>query len=214
MTYSKLLRWVALLLVTFALVACEISAQTTDPLDVPVAPAVQPTADFNQPLIDPAATPGEAEIAPVEGEVILLVPVEGGEAAEPAITEEPTAAPTGNTQEQSYTVQAGDSLYRLSLLFGVSIEDLIAANNLANPNSLELGQELIIPVAGFAETAAPAAATAAATEERIHVVRAGDSLFSIGRQYGFTIEELQTYNSLDNPNQLAIGQEIRIPASE
>ena len=218
MKHRKLLLWVALFWLTFALTACEISAQTDTPLVLPTAPASQPPTDFNQPLIDPSQTPSEGDISPVDGSDVgsgILAP-EGqgeGETSSPVIGEPPTAepAPTGNTQEQIYTVQAGDSLYRISLIFGVSIEDLITANQLANPNRLELGQELTIPVAGFAATAVPATATATASVEQIHTVRAGDSLFSIGRQYGFTIEELQTYNNLTDPNRLSIGQEIRIP---
>lgn len=212
MMHRQLLRWVILSLLTIALVACEIPAQDTEPLEVPINPSVQPTAEFNPPLVDPSTTV-DGSIAPVEV-LTGTQPIEPTAAPITTTTplEEPTAAATGNITEQTYIVQAGDSLYRISLVYGVSIEDLIAANELADPNSLELGQELTIPVAGFAETAVPP--TTAATEERIHIVRAGDSLYGIGLQYGFTIEELQTYNNIPDPSRLELGQEIRIPATE
>ncbi len=53
----------------------------------------------------------------------------------------------------------------------------------------------------------------AATGERIHIVQSGENLYRIGLLYGFTWQELQTYNGLVNPNALEVGQEIRIPPS-
>jgi len=60
--------------------------------------------------------------------------------------EGPTPGGSGNgTQGQRYIVQRGDTLWRLSQRFGVSMEALIRANNLSNPDALHVGQELIIP---------------------------------------------------------------------
>ncbi|MBS3970104.1 MAG: L,D-transpeptidase family protein [Clostridia bacterium] len=53
--------------------------------------------------------------------------------------------PSQKTSGQRYIVQRGDTLWRLSQRFGVSLDALIKANNLSNPNVLHVGQELIIP---------------------------------------------------------------------
>ncbi|MEW6624263.1 MAG: L,D-transpeptidase family protein [Bacillota bacterium] len=53
--------------------------------------------------------------------------------------------PASQPQGQKYIVQQGDTLWRLSQRFGVSLDVLIKANNLKNPNVLHPGQELIIP---------------------------------------------------------------------
>jgi LysM repeat protein len=53
-----------------------------------------------------------------------------------------------------YTVKAGDNLYRIGVAHGVPWPQIAAANNLANPNLIFVGQVLCIPVAG---TAAPTA---------------------------------------------------------
>jgi len=45
---------------------------------------------------------------------------------------------------------------------------------------------------------------------RIHVVRPGESLFSIARQYGVTSQKVISDNELENPNQLVIGQTLVI----
>lgn len=45
-----------------------------------------------------------------------------------------------------HIVQSGDTLYVLSKRYSVSIQEIIDANNLANPNVLVVGQKLTIPV--------------------------------------------------------------------
>ena len=63
-------------------------------------------------------------------------------------------------------------------------------------------------------TSAPGAPTAVAAApspvQRIHVVRPGDTLMGIGRLYGQNVNDLVAWNALSNPNQLRIGQEIRV----
>ncbi len=44
-----------------------------------------------------------------------------------------------------YIVQPGDSLASIALEFGVDIDELIAVNNIENPNALAIGAELILP---------------------------------------------------------------------
>ncbi len=62
-------------------------------------------------------------------------------------------------------------------------------------------------------TAAPVVEpTAAPSGETIHVVQAGENLFRIGLRYGFTAQELATYNNIPNVDVISVGQEIRIPA--
>ena len=46
-----------------------------------------------------------------------------------------------------YTVQAGDTLGAIAQAYGISVEDLMSANDLADPNVLHVGQTLVIPVA-------------------------------------------------------------------
>lgn len=58
---------------------------------------------------------------------------------------EPTAEPPTAT---TYIVVAGDTLFKIALEFDVSVDDIAEANGIINIDSLEVGQELIIPAPG------------------------------------------------------------------
>ena len=81
--------------------------------------------------------------------------------AQPAIP--PTETPEPDEGPTVHIVKAGDTLGIISNLYSVPMDDIIAANSLANPNILSVGQELVIPIGGLA-TAVPEAAPTAAPE--------------------------------------------------
>jgi LysM repeat protein len=210
-------RWLiaALLLLALVLVACErpINPGSDVPTVDPNAATTQPIATANinvQPTADPLATAVPADTTPD--------PAGGGDATAVPDTN-PTTVPDSNEPrgEVSHTVVAGDTISGLSLLYDIPAEVIVSANNLTNVDSLDLGQVLIIPAEGteVVATAVPADATAVppVTEERSHVVQAGENLYRIGLQYGFSFEELATYNNIANPNVLEVGQIIKIPPS-
>ena len=59
----------------------------------------------------------------------------------------PHPIPTQRSEPIQYSVQAGDTLGLIAQRYGVSLEEVIEANSIANPNLLEVGQGLVIPVA-------------------------------------------------------------------
>jgi LysM repeat protein len=63
----------------------------------------------------------------------------------PTVEIAPTAAATAATGTQEYTVQAGDSLGAIAAKFGVTVDALIQANDIADPNIIVVGQVLKIP---------------------------------------------------------------------
>lgn len=214
-------------LLTLILVACERPAPTedvvpsdtdaTEPLEFPTAPAEGETGS-DQPTAVPPIDNTDP-ITPTQGGVSdpTLEGVQPTPTTAPVPTEGSSTAP--NT-EQIHTVLQGDTLYALALLYGVSSEEIIAANNLSNPDSLELGQQLIIPVPGTVDLGGDepvdngAGDEPASSGEISYVVQPGDTLYRIGLVYGFTVEELADYNSIADPTSLDIGQEILIPPSE
>jgi len=106
------------------------------------------------------------------------------------------------TGEIIYTVKAGDTLYGISKLYGVSVDDIIKQNNLSS-NNLTINQELIIPVGGV-EIENPD------TEYEEYVVKKGDNLYSIANKYKTTVDEIKSLNGLVS-NTLSIGQTLLIP---
>lgn len=118
----------------------------------------------------------------------------------------------------SYVVQHGDVPYEIAQRFGVSVDALLAANQIADPRRLIVGEILIIPQDGVvpvAETtpvAVPlAVAPAAPGSAGSYVVRRGDTLSNIARDFGITIQALIEANSLANPNRIMTGQTLTIP---
>ena len=60
--------------------------------------------------------------------------------------DEPHALPEVRREPEQYVVQAGDSLGTIAQRYGVTLEQLITANDIQNANLLEVGQMLTIPV--------------------------------------------------------------------
>ncbi len=54
----------------------------------------------------------------------------------------------------------------------------------------------------------------ACSQSLSHQVRPGDTLYSIARKYGVSPQELARHNALPNPDQLEVGQQVRIPAGQ
>jgi LysM repeat protein len=139
-----------------------------------------------------------------------VVYVEGGEegGTGPAI-------PAGGT----YTVKAEDTLYDIAQRFGVSVDELMEANEITDPASLSIGQKLVIPgqESGGApeETATPEAeavtATPTTTVEGAYIVQEGDYPSSIAEKFGISADELMKANDITDPTSLKVGQELIIP---
>lgn len=79
-------------------------------------------------------------------------PVEATTAAEPTVAPAPTSAPAVGAAPASpafteYTVQKGDVLYTIAQNNHVTVEQILAINDIANPESLSVGQVIRIPKA-------------------------------------------------------------------
>jgi LysM repeat protein len=132
----------------------------------------------------------------------------------------PTAPPviTPDVPQVTYhTVQPGETLWDIANQYGVTVDALVAANELLNPDALEPGERLVIPQSE--DTGGEASVTAGPTPgaqgdeggQRTHTVAAGDTLWSIAVEYGTTVDEIARLNDLDPDAILTLGQELRIP---
>lgn len=105
-------------------------------------------------------------------------------------------------QSGTYTVQSGDSLWSIAKRYNVTVDALKSANKLTT-NVLSIGQVLKIP--------GPVVDDNNGIEtEIIYVVAPGDSLWTIARQYGVTVDQLKQTNNLVS-DLLTVGMELKIP---
>ena len=109
--------------------------------------------------------------------------------------------------EERYTVKPGDSLYRISKSFSVSAEVLKKVNGLEG-DGIKLEQVLLIPGQGEKRTRATVKRHSVETES--YVVRKGDSLFSISKRVGLSVEEIKRMNRLRSAV-LKVSQVLTLP---
>lgn len=96
-----------------------------------------------------------------------------------------------NDNQNIYIVKKGDTLYKIANMYGTTVDNLKALNNLKN-NNLSIGQKLIVP-----------------SKNKIYIVQKGDSLWSIARKYDTTVDRIKRNNNLST-NVLQIGQKLKI----
>jgi LysM repeat protein len=128
--------------------------------------------------------------------------------------------------EQQYTVKPGDSLYGISKSFGVSIEALKNANGLER-DLLKPEQVLVIPTQRDKKLDEAAGKPSSQTTKKLvgkkvnqpsgeidsYIVERGDSLSSISKKVGVSIEDIKKMNGLQT-SVLKIGQVLLLPRDE
>lgn len=88
----------------------------------------------------------------------------------------------------------------------------MAANTLADPNNVFVGQELLIPGYQPAAPSSDSTSTSAAPDDpAIHVVQTGEVLSTIAEKYGVSLDELVAVNRLANPDLVSPGTKLIIP---
>ncbi|MEZ4669120.1 MAG: LysM peptidoglycan-binding domain-containing protein [Anaerolineae bacterium] len=123
----------------------------------------------------------------------------------------------------THTVQPGENLYRIALKYEVSLDALRQANPQVSGDLIQPGDMLNIPECDSTVESGgsqpPAVPTTVSTplpgssQTQTYTVQNGDTLYSIALKFGVTIAEIQAANGMDNPNRLAVGQELVIPGA-
>lgn len=143
-----------------------------------------------------------------EPNALLAAPVQEGALAlpQPAISvpsdtlgstalEAPAPALPAKQQIRTYVVEAGDSVRSIAKQFGVTNETVIWANELTDPDRLQIGQTLeILPFTGL-----------------IHEVRPGDTLASVANAYDAKLEDVIKANDLVEPFIIVVGRQLLVP---
>lgn len=153
----------------------------------------------------------------------LVIPGLSAPASEPESTE--TVNPLVATPPVVHVVQRGESLNIIAQRYNVTIEQLLAGNNIANANRIYPGQALNIWSPDLSSTyeAPPATEAPAVVEEPVpavvetasvyHTVQAGEYLSSIARRYNISWTRIAEANNITDPNRVFAGMQLMIPGT-
>lgn len=154
------------------------------------------------PLTDPDRVPVGAEVL-VPGAAPAVFAPPRAPAATEALDGVQTAASVGAVAPSpppkpapvTYVVQPGDTLATLGSKFGVDLETLLAANEIADPNTVRVGTTLrVLPVSGVE-----------------HVVQPGERLADIAARYQTVLGLILDFNALEDPDLVRPGDRLVIP---
>lgn len=95
---------------------------------------------------------------------------------------------------QIHVVQQNQNLFGIAQAYGATVNDIVEANELPNPNRLVVGQALVIPIVGS-----------------FYWVQPGDTLFSIGHKFNIPYQQLASVNRIPTNQILSVGTRLYIP---
>ena len=129
----------------------------------------------------------------------IYIPTSSEMPTEPTTPEVPTQPFEPDIPYLTYTVQRGDSLWKISRKYEVPVNDIISFNNLSSVN-LQIGDELKIPLTSQDNN----------TASKTYTVKTGDTLWSIAKNFDVSVNNLKAANNLTS-NLLSVGQTLTIP---
>lgn len=198
-------------------------------------PATLPPPPTSTPIPQPTSTP-----LPVAARPTIRIPT-----LPPTVAATPTASPsptattivlTSPTPSAiTYIVRPGDTAIAIALQFDIDLADLLAYNNITDPDSLQVDQELRIPQATAVPTDTPSPTLTARTATTTTIkpvaagsktatvtptatnqpgtyrVKPGDTLIAIATEFDVSVKALMAYNNIADPAALRVNQKLRIP---
>lgn len=111
----------------------------------------------------------------------------------------PEPPPINN--EIVYIVKRGDTLSEIALWYNTTVSQLVAKNNIPNPDLIYIGQTIIIRDSKEQQNA----------QNGTYIVRRGDTLTQISIRFNTTVNVLVKLNNIQNPNLIYIGQRLIVP---
>ncbi|HHX64633.1 MAG TPA: LysM peptidoglycan-binding domain-containing protein [Chloroflexi bacterium] len=110
------------------------------------------------------------------------------------------APASASGESVSHTVRWGETLTSIAWRYGVTVQEIVDANNLHSPNLIYAGQRLIIPIPSTLYTK--------------HTVQRGETLYSIAAAYGVNVWDIARLNGIWNINLIFVGQKLLIPGKD
>lgn len=165
----------------------------------------QRAPEYKEPVYQPPTRQSGAAARPAE-----LTPVSAVYLDEPQKAKTVSPAPHPHKAKGYIEVQRGDTVYALARKFSVSPASIIDENDLRAPYELKVGQVLRLP-SGSTVLANDAPTRRVAAKDQLYAVRSGDTLYSISRRSGVSVDAIASANRLRAPYTLDVGQRLLIP---
>ena len=117
-----------------------------------------------------------------------------------------------NSEKIIYTVVAGDSLWKISIKFGTTINNLVRWNQISPSDSLSIGKELVILRDNKNKTELAKITNTGIDINRdiFYTVKEGDNLSRIAQKYNVKIAEIRSWNDLNEEYILQPGDKLTI----
>ena len=98
-----------------------------------------------------------------------------------------------------YIAEQGDTLYDIARRFGTDVITLARYNGIADPDHIQVGQIIRIPDEIMPDRV------------KIHIIRNGDTLYSLAKKYNTTVGKLASLNGIQDPDVIEAGAVLRLP---
>ena len=105
----------------------------------------------------------------------------------------------------NYRIRRGDTLYKIAQKYNTTVNEIVKINKIQNPNKIYIGDTLLIPTKN--NTVSTGSDN---TNNTIYIVKRGDNLWKIARQYNTTVTNIVKNNNIRNPNMIYPGQKLII----
>lgn len=126
-----------------------------------------------------------------------------------------------------HVVQRGEYIGQIAERYGITVDDILTANNIANANTVLAGQELQIWTSDLSVASTPEVTETetdvaesvlpepepAPQEQVTHIVQRGEYLSSIARSYGISWTAIAEANNITDPNNVNFGTALIIPGA-
>jgi LysM repeat protein len=173
---------------------------------------MQGCGTIHEPTVATEVVPMPPRFPPVEP-IIPVEPIESAVVPVPAVPQVKTWDPGETTV---YKVRKGETLSQIAHRYDVAMADVVALNNIKNPNMIHVGQRLVLPGSGdVVESSAPTHSRPASVKVPAggseYVVQSGDCLSVIAKRFGVSTKSLRNVNKLKS-DVIYVGQKLAIPA--